>query len=197
MTIAFTKRRIAMGLALTITVWLSFQADDQEQEGVIQLAHSSQRPDRAKTAATNGTAEEPVVPQQSPATLNWQALAGRMRLLQEQDNSSTDLFKPHDWYMVSKPAGVPPPPPKPVAPEAPFTYLGKLEDTPEGTKFFLTENNKVYSVGIGQNIENLWRLDAEDATTLNLTYLPLGLPQTLPKSGKPAASAEYGDQGGS
>ena len=59
-----------MGLALTVTVWLSFQADDQEQEGVIQLAHSSQRPDRAKTATTNGTAEKSVVPQQSPATLN-------------------------------------------------------------------------------------------------------------------------------
>lgn len=186
-----------MGLALTVTVWLSFQADDQEQEGVIQLAHSSQRPDRAKTVTTNGTADEAVVPQQSPVTLNWKALTGRMRLLQEQDHPSPDLFKPHDWYVVSKPDGPSPPPPKPVAPEAPFTYLGKLEDTPEGTKFFLTENNKVYSVGIGQNIENLWRLDAEDATTLNLTYLPLGLPQTLPKSSRPAAPAEYGDQGSS
>lgn len=197
MTTAFIKRRIAMGLALTVTVGLSFQADDEEQEGVIQLARSSQRPDRAKTAITNGTAEEPVVPQQSPGILNWKALAGRTRLLQEQDNPSTDLFKPHDWYAVSKPAGAPLPPLKPVAPEAPFTYLGKLEDTPEGTKFFLSENNKVYSVGVGQNIENLWRLDAEDATTLNLTYLPLGLPQTLPKSGRPAASTEYGDQGAS
>ena len=197
MTTVFTKRRIAMGLALTVTVWLSFQTDDEEQEGVIQLAHSYPRPDRARTATTNGTAEEAVVPQQSPVTLNWKALTGRTRLLQEQDHPSLDLFKPHDWYVVSKPDGAPPPPPKPVAPEAPFTYLGKLEDTPEGTKFFLSENNKVYSVGIGQNIENLWRLDAEDATTLNLTYLPLGLPQTLPKSSRPAAPAEYGDQGSS
>ena len=197
MTTVFTKRRIAMGLALAVTVWLSIQADAQEQEGVIQLAHSSQRPDRAKTATINGTAEEAVVPQQSPGILNWKALTGRTRLLQEQDNPPTDLFKPHDWYVVSKPAGIPPPPPKPVAPEAPFIYMGKLEDTPEGTKFFLSEDNKVYSVGIGQSIDNLWRLDAEDATTLNLTYLPLGLPQILPKSGRPAASAEYGDQGAS
>ena len=76
MTAAFTRRRIAMALALTVTVWLSFQADDQEQEGVIQLAHSSQRPDRAKTATTNGTTDEAVVPQQSSGTLNWKALTG-------------------------------------------------------------------------------------------------------------------------
>jgi hypothetical protein len=179
-----------------ITVWLAIQADDQEEDGVIQVAHSYQRPDPSKTAAPNGTVDE-AVPQQLPAALNWEALTGRTRLVQEADHQSSDLFKPHDWYVVSKPAGPPPPPPKPVAPEAPFTYLGKLEDTPQGTKFFLAENNKVYAVGIGQNIESVWRLDAEDATTLNLTYLPLGLPQTLPKGGRPAAPTEHGDQGAS
>ncbi len=193
-----TKRRILMGLALVITVSLAIQVEDQDQdqEGVIQVAHSHQRPDRSKSAVANES-EGGAVPQQLPVALNWGALTGRTRLVQEPDHQSADLFKPHDWYVVSKPTGPPPPPPKPVAPEAPFTYLGKLEDTPQGTKFFLTENNKVYAVGIGQNIENIWRVDAEDATTLNLTYLPLGLPQTLPKGARPAAPPEHGDQGAS
>jgi hypothetical protein len=195
MTSASIKRRIAMAAALAITGWLAIQVDDQDEEGVIQLAHSTQRtPDRSKTAISDATASG-AASRELSATLNWSVLSGRTRLVQEQDGQSADLFKPHDWYVASKPLEPPAPPPKPVAPEAPFSYLGKLEDSPQGTTFFLSENNKVYSVVAGQNIDSVWRLDTEDATTLNLTYLPLGQPQTLLKTAKPAVPAEDGNQG--
>lgn len=184
-----------MVAALIITGWLVIQVDDQEEEGVIQLAHSTQRtPDSSKTATSDAAASK-VASQELSSTLNWSVLSRRTRLVQEQDSQSGDLFKPHDWYVVSKPLEAPAPPPKPVAPEAPFSYLGKLEDSPQGTTFFLSENNKVYSVVAGQNIDSVWRLDTEDATTLNLTYLPLGQPRTLLKTAKPALPAEDGNQG--
>lgn len=195
MTSAFVKRRMAMAAALALTGWLAIQVDDQDEEGVIQLAHSTQRtPDRSKTAISDATASGAASWELS-STLNWSVLSGRTRLAQEQDSQSADLFKPHDWYVASKPLEAPAPPPKPVAPEAPFSYLGKLEDSPQGTTFFLSENNKVYSVVAGQDIDDVWRLDTEDATTLNLTYLPLGQTQTLLKTAKPAVPAEDGNQG--
>lgn len=184
-----------MAAALAITAWLAIQVDDQEEEGVIQLAHSTQRTtDRAKTAPLDATVYGTASPELSIG-LNWGALSGRTRVVQEQNGQSADLFRPHDWHVASKPAEPPAPPPRPVTPAPPFSYLGKLADSPQGTTFFLTENNKVYSVIAGQNIDNFWRLDAEDATSLNLTYLPLGQPQTLLKTAKPTIPVEDGNQG--
>jgi hypothetical protein len=195
MTSASIKRRAAMAAALTITGWLAIQVDGQEEEGMVQLAHSTQRtPDRSRTAITDAAASR-AASQELSSTLNWSVLSRRARLVQDQDSQSADLFKPHDWHVTSKLLEPPAPPPKPVAPEVPFSYLGKLEDSPQGTTFFLSENNKVYSVVAGQNIDNVWRLDTEDSSTLNLTYLPLGQPQTLLKTAKPALPAEDGNQG--
>ena len=80
--------------------------------------------------------------------------------------------------------GKPLPPAPPVAPPAPFAYMGKIEDSPKGTLIFLMANNKVYSVALGEKIDSFWRLDAEDAQKLTLTYLPLNLRQTLSKAQK-------------
>jgi hypothetical protein len=78
------------------------------------------------------------------------------------------------------------PPPAPVAPPAPFSYIGKLEDSPKETQIFLIANNKFYSVVKGENIDQYWRLEGEDANALQLTYIPLNLPQILSKSARPA-----------
>ena len=192
---ASIKRRAAMATALTVTVWLAIEVNNREEEGVVQLAHSTQRtPDRSRAADPDAAAIGTAARELSSA-LNWSVLSGRARLVQEQETQSADLFKPHDWFVASKALEPPAPPPKPVAPEAPFSYLGKLEDSPQGTTFFLSENNKVYSVVAGQNIDDLWRLDTEDSTTLSLTYLPLKQPRTLLKTAKPALPAEDGNQG--
>lgn len=103
--------------------------------------------------------------------------------------SSADLFKSHAWYV--------PPPPKPVvqpvliekpkAPPVPYAYMGKMEDTPQGTLIFLSANDKVQLVKTGQVIDGVWKLDKEDANALYFTYVPLGLPQMQSKTAKPAA----------
>ena len=198
MTNALTKRRLAMVLALGATVWLAVQADDEDNDSIIQLAHSHpQTADRAKTsdASTSLTlASDPASPGASNA-LNWKALAGRTPTVDSEAAQSADLFKSHDWYVASRALEPPAPPPPPAAPNPPFSYLGKLENTPKGTTFFLSDNNKVYAVVAGDNIDNVWRLEVEAATSLTLTYLPLGQQRTLEKTSAPSAPTEDSSQG--
>jgi len=108
-----------------------------------------------------------------------------------------DLFKGHAWY-------IPPPPPKPVvvkvevpiptAPPLPFFYMGKLEQTAQGTLVFLSANNKVISVLVGKNVNPVWRLDKEEANTLTFTYIPLGLVKVLSKAMRQPASNKPTDE---
>lgn len=104
-------------------------------------------------------------------------------------NKGADLFQSHAWY-------IPPPPPKvvvaeivkpiPQAPPVPFIYMGKLENTAQGTQVFLTANNKVLSAFVGKNVNPVWRLDKEDANALYFTYIPLSLPKVLSKMARSA-----------
>ena len=96
-----------------------------------------------------------------------------------------DLFKVHSW-LVRAPVTKAKPQlaSAPVAPPAPFTYVGKLDDSPTGTQFFLMENGRLFSVLKGEKIDAQWRLDNEDANSLHLTFLPLNLSQTLTKASK-------------
>lgn len=96
-----------------------------------------------------------------------------------------DVFKVHSWLVIPKPIKTKPiPPPPPVAPPAPFTYMGKLENSPQGMQIFLLRNGHLYTAVKGQKIDAQWRLDAEDMDNIQLTYLPLNLPQVLSKSTK-------------
>jgi len=123
----------------------------------------------------------------------------RKRLLTDEEakiaknsaNKEADLFQPHAWY-------IPPPPPKvvvaeivkpiPQAPPVPFVYMGKLENTAQGTQVFLTANNKVLSALVGKEVNSMWRLDKEDANALYFTYMPLSLPKVLSKMARSTAA---------
>ncbi|WP_020167592.1 MULTISPECIES: hypothetical protein [Methylotenera] len=115
----------------------------------------------------------------------WQKLQ-REPLLNQPHN----VFKVHSWLVVPKPVktkALPPPPP--VAPPAPFTYMGKLENSPQGTQLFLLRNGQLYTTLKGQKIDAQWRLDGDDLNNIQLTYLPLNLPQVLSKTAKSFDSA--------
>jgi hypothetical protein len=92
--------------------------------------------------------------------------------------AARDLFSTRRW----NPPPPPPPPeqpaPPPVAPPLPYAFLGKkLEgDTWE---VFLSRAEQTFIARTGQILENDWRVDKIAPPTLALTYLPLGLPQTL------------------
>lgn len=95
--------------------------------------------------------------------------------------SAKDLFHPYVPPMkkVAKVYGdvVPPPP---VAPKAPFQYVGKLEDDGK-TTYFLMAQQRLVSAHLGEKLDGQWKLEGEEAQTLQLQYVPLALRQSLPK----------------
>ena len=184
MALKAEKRTVLLGFLLVLTLVATIctamqnepkQESDSQPDISVPVRHANKA--HGTALATNKPDSQTVIP--------WEKLERAMTIEQAED-----LFKPHSWYVPPpKPVVVaePAPPPKPTAPPVPFKYMGKMEDSPQGTLIFLSANNKLYSVAKGEVIDHVWRLDAEDANSLRLTYVPLGLAQTLSKSAKPAA----------
>jgi hypothetical protein len=97
-----------------------------------------------------------------------------------------DAFNITSWYvpppaprMTAKSVVVaPPPPPAPTAPPLPFTYLGRYGDT-ETRTIILSKGDRVYTVAVGDVIENTYRVEKSAMGMVNLTYLPLNIEQSL------------------
>jgi hypothetical protein len=67
----------------------------------------------------------------------------------------------------------------PVAPPMPFSYLGRYGDTASRT-VVLAKGDRVYTVAVGEIIENTYRVEKFTYGAVNLTYLPLNIEQHLP-----------------
>ena len=69
-------------------------------------------------------------------------------------------------------------PDKPVAPALPFTYGGSYT---EGSTVlvFLKEGDKIHTARLGDKVNAAYRVDKIEPAAITLTYLPLGLQQTL------------------
>lgn len=173
-----------MLLTIALTVWTAFNDDEKKevdlvsdrpiQKQSVQQTLDATNVITTKANTTTGLANDTLIP--------WQHLTRKPQLAKP-----SNLFKVHSWVVVpAKVKQKPQPAPPPVAPAAPFIYFGKLEDSPSNMQIFLVANNRLYSTKLGEKIDQLWRLDAEDANVLRLTYLPLNLPQVISKSARPA-----------
>jgi hypothetical protein len=102
----------------------------------------------------------------------------------EDAPAAPDLFAAKSWYVppppppAPPPSPPPPPPPAPSAPPLPFKFIGKFDDA-TSLQAFLQRDEKVYTVGVGDVIENTYRVASINAGQMTLIYLPLNLPQTL------------------
>ena len=72
----------------------------------------------------------------------------------------------------------PAPPPRPVAPPLPYTYMGRIREQGQ-LSVFLTRNGKPYIARPGAVLDGQYRVDAIDPPLLEFTYLPLAQKQTL------------------
>lgn len=179
-----------LAIVVLLTLWTFLQSDDAENADVIELADvgSLKRP-MASVAIVPPSQPSQVI-QVSTASFVGNSIAMdslKLNRLKREPLPAKpySLFKVHSWVVVppvkkEKPAPIPPP----VAPPAPFVYIGKLESTQKNTQIFLVANGKLYTPQPGEKIDQQWRLDAEEANALRLTYLPLNLPQVLSKSAK-------------
>ena len=168
-------------LAIILTLWMMLQNDNTDNAiEVVEQKNTNQDPVVNLSSSNILTAKKKVLMTTQQSSIPWQKLE-RAPL----SSQPPDLFKVHSW-LVQAPVrkAKPQPAALPVAPPVPFTYVGKLDDSPTGTQFFLMENGRLFSVLKGEKIDRQWRLDREDASSLHLTFLPLNLPQTLTKASK-------------
>lgn len=99
----------------------------------------------------------------------------------QQDEETVDnVFAVTSWYVPPPPPPPvkPPPPPKPTAPPMPFTYLGLYEGG-KGTVIMLVKGDRVYTVAVGDVIENTYRIDSMAHGMVEMTYLPLNIKQSI------------------
>ena len=168
-------------LAVVLTLWtmLSEDAIDNTIEVMNQTNAVQDSVADSSNSNIRSSKNDGVVATQQPL-IPWQKLERAPLTSQPQD-----LFKVHSWLVLAPlRKAKPQPAPAPVAPPAPFSYVGKLDDSPTGTQFFLMENGRLFSVLKGEKIGRQWRLDNDDAGSLYLTFLPLNMPQTLTKDSK-------------
>jgi hypothetical protein len=60
----------------------------------------------------------------------------------------------------------------------PFTYLGLYEGA-VGKVIMLVKGDHVYTVSVGDVIENTYRIDSVEQGMVELTYLPLSIKQSI------------------
>jgi hypothetical protein len=110
--------------------------------------------------------------------------AGELDLVPKRRNATAgepaNVFTGKSWYVPPPPPPPtpPPPPPPPAAPPLPFTYLGQLQDGGKA-EIFLVKDDRVLTVKQGDILEGNYRVDGIVGSKLELTYLPLGIKQTL------------------
>lgn len=111
----------------------------------------------------------------------------KLELLHKEKRKVGDAFNTGAW-------DTPPPPVRPVqpveqtpppvvvvapaAPPLPFTYLGRYGDA-SSRVIILSKGDKVYTVSVGDVIENTYRVEQLTAGMVNLIYLPLSIEQHL------------------
>ena len=168
-------------LAVILTLWMMFREDIADNTiEVINQTNTVQDPIAKFTNSNIIPPKKGVLMAAQQPLIPWQKLERTPLTSQPHD-----LFKVHSWLVLAPVRKAKAQPaPAPAAPPAPFTYVGKLDDSPTGTQFFLMENGRLFSVLKGEKISRQWRLDNDDAGSLYLTFLPLNMPQTLTKDSK-------------
>lgn len=71
-----------------------------------------------------------------------------------------------------------PPPPVPTPP-FPFKYTGLHRLESGQTTYFLTKGNQLYTVEVGEILDQVYSIDSEEEGQLTVTYLPLERTQTI------------------
>jgi hypothetical protein len=105
--------------------------------------------------------------------------------------SRDDAFAARSWLRPPPPApppppeGAAPPPPPPRAPPLPYKLLGRLDETPDKTVWYLGDGERLVLASPGETLDGAWRFDGAEAGQLRFTYLPLDQPQRLPIGAPP------------
>ncbi|MFL6605500.1 MAG: hypothetical protein ACJ8R9_29770 [Steroidobacteraceae bacterium] len=172
------RTKLMLGAAAAVAVY-AFVGQSDEQ--TVEVARNTAKPRTTRVQAKTQ--------RQDPAQALY-LLAHRVA----DDGAAHSLFSAHSWYTPP-----PPPPPAapaprltaaqeaalrvPVAPPLPFAYMGSY--TPDGSNpvFFLTQGDRVYSVRVGDTLNDTYSVDSVANGQLVMTYKPLKIQQQLTVGG--------------
>lgn len=193
--VATTRRHQVLGAVLAATVaataWLALQPDDDS--ALARPAPLARKPATATPRDALSTPPTRPVPRLDIASATTTATADAA------DAASTSTTPRDPWPAAGtaaaeswgRPPPLPPPrvaaapapkapPPEPEAPRAPpfpYTLIGQLDDgRPQA---LLTGPLRSLAVGNGEVVDGQWRIDAIEAQSITLTWLPGGQRQTL------------------
>ncbi|OYU00179.1 MAG: hypothetical protein CFE40_02380 [Burkholderiales bacterium PBB1] len=95
-----------------------------------------------------------------------------------RDESLAAVFDAVSWRPPAPQAEAAAPPPAPVAPPFPYTYLGGLSEDGVRTTFF-NQGDRVLPVKAGDTIDAVYRVEQMNEKNMTLTYLPLNQSLTV------------------
>jgi hypothetical protein len=167
MSMAFTRRRLVLGVGLCMTLAASLWVSQGEEAESAPDSAVATRPDPARQPSRRDVSVDSTpllldrLARRAPADPNQDAFAGRS-------------------WVAPPPPVVEAPPAAPSAPPLPFTYIGKMQEGETGPlTIYLAQGEQAYSVKKGDVIDKTYRVESMDATHIVLTYLPLAVKQTL------------------
>jgi len=174
-------RRVAMVVALAVTVAAVYWANGLEEEEVVATVAP------AETARAVSSTPPRIVPGQAQGSDGGGALDLARLQRAPTAEPGADLFGQPPAAIAPPPPAVEraeieevaPPPPPPTPPPLPFRYMGQLAEADRKT-VFLAAGDRNLVVGIGDVIDDLYRVDEIGTDALMLTYLPMNAQQTLP-----------------
>jgi hypothetical protein len=175
---ASLRTQILIGLAGAIAAYVMLGSEDP------QIAEAAKRPEAATVPHKSNISNKTHVPMRDPAQLLY-SLTHRV----SDVDSAPSLFATRSWYIPPPP---PPPPPAPtltaaqeaalktpVAPPLPFSFMGSYLAAGGIPVFFLTQADRVYSVRVGDTLDELYSVDSMTNGQLVMTYKPLKIQQQL------------------
>jgi hypothetical protein len=158
------KRQHALAAALIITLALSAHVamQDESHRKIVQPTDA-----RTTGAKTSGPAP------------NGQPAAAKNDERDPLLEAATDPFKVVNFVapVQAAPAAPPPPAPvvqpKPVAPQFPYQYFGRMVDVDGQKLTFLSRDSVLVPIKVGTMLDDVYRIDAVADKQISLTYLPL------------------------
>lgn len=177
---------IALVATLGLVCWQWSQEDSNPEDIVSRPAKASHVPVTTQVSRQQQLPLKVVRPVDSAAAvISSPAPYPYFTRALPEGKVSHALFVAHEWL---PPPPKPQPPPPPEAPPLPYTYVGSMQDVPDGDTVILMQQKKVLLSRLGSQINTQWRLDREDAQAVYFTYLPLNKPVMLSKTKTASAS---------
>ena len=168
------RLKVLLAIAGAITVYVIATAG-KESGGDATTARHTETGARQRATPDTGAAVPTATVPLLAARLAHRVTAGR---------AADALFARHSWYVAP-----PPPPPAPVvevtlppptAPPLPFVIMGSYARPGDSTVYFLTRDDRVFDVHVGDTIDGTYKVASAANGQLLLTYLPLNIRQSLP-----------------